>query len=222
MHETNICTDLHNTFVPLKSHGVRAQMLAYWLMMKLDLFNYSSGKMVATRDDHRFNATDATSMAAGRVESKAVEASLKSTSTAAARLSANSTAGSLARSSLTRLSTNADLARSSLNQLSAGAAAAGGRTRPSLPTIDERQKALSRLSIASAGLSDGEVPEGMQAHVARVSNASERLRRVSAAMDMQRRLARSGAAASGVSDRKSAAASAQGGSSGAEAEKEVV
>ena len=71
----------------LRHNCTHVQMLAYWVLYKFDLFHYKSGAMVATRDDHEFEGKPGPELAAGRLESKALESALKSTSTQATRLS---------------------------------------------------------------------------------------------------------------------------------------
>jgi hypothetical protein len=165
-------------------HSIALQMLAYYIMAKTDLFQFTSGAMVATRDDHKFEGKPGPELAAGRLESKALESALKSSSASAARLSAQSM-NPLSRQSLHQASNNLDLARQSLAQLSAG-----GLGHPSLYTIDERQAALNRISNMAEELRSSVDEPAMRPHIARISAAAERLRRVSNAMDQQRGLGR--------------------------------
>ena len=62
-------------------------MLAYWLLYTFDMFHYKTGAMVATRDDQEFEGKAGPQVAAGRLESKALESALTSTIRQASRLS---------------------------------------------------------------------------------------------------------------------------------------
>jgi hypothetical protein len=162
------------------------QVATYYLLDKFDIFHYASGQMVATRDTHTF--TDpAAALAAGRVETKALESALKEGQSRIDEMSRKPVSKPTAQSAaLGRVSNAMNLARTSLKEGSAGL------NRKSLISVDE--SAASRMMQVgnmeqqlhtAAGELDPVVRSSVEPDLQRVSAAVNRLKRVSVAVDRQ-------------------------------------
>lgn len=161
-------------------------------MARFDIFHFSSAAMVATRDATSFD-DPAAALAAGALETKALDAALQDGAGRIDRLSrASAVSDPSSGGALSRVSAAMSLSRQSLVRPSTT-----GLARKSLITVDESSAAAmdgvaemqSRLEAAAGQLGGAGGPE-ITPYLARVSAAADRLRRVSAAVDRQRGLGR--------------------------------
>lgn len=151
----------------------------YWLLEKYDIFHYSSGAMVATRDVKSFE-DPAGKLAAGHIETKALSAALADGASTIARIARTSAhSGALQRVSNTmalgRVSLAAPLGRTSL-------VAVDESQEVTLANVDAVEAQLSAAAATLGPLNTGEV----EAALRRVGFAASNLRRVSQAVDRQR------------------------------------
>jgi hypothetical protein len=148
------------------------QMLTFYLMDKFDIFHFKSGAMVATREHDDFSKPSA-AMATGVIETKALQAALASSASAAEELARRSGPGAAA-ARLERLS-QAMMARKSLTPVSM---LSGGKAQrlEAMQDVDD----IEELAKQSSGQDPALAP-----HLMRVSTAAANLRRVSQAVNQQ-------------------------------------
>lgn len=151
------------------------KLATYWALNHFDIFQFSSGKMVAVRDKQSFEDNP---YAAGALENKALDTAIAHASTTLEELARKSQNKSLARVSAAvgRARPSADLRRRSLIQVDEA-----GRARDSADIARLERE----MREATEGLGDEE-RAAVAPYLSRVSAAASNLRRVSAAVDLQR------------------------------------